>query len=167
MRAPIRIAGLAELGVSYILTHDSIGVGEDRPAHPEETAGAYVAAHSRTDGPTALILSRQNVATLSSVPVEERRQGVLKGGYVAKKETADLEMILMGSGSELQWAMSAAEELGAGVRVVSMPSMEIFDRQSAEYKAEVLPPSCTKRMSIEAGITPMWWKYVGLEGKVC
>merc|ERR1719453_2649906 len=72
----------------------------------------------------------------------------------------------MGSGSELQWAMAAAEEIGDGVRVVSMPSMSIFDRQSDSYKAEILPSSCTKRMSIEAGITSPWWKYVGLDGKV-
>merc|ERR1719393_322189 len=188
MRAAIRVAALSELPTSYILTHDSVGVGEDgpthqpvetvsglrcipnldviRPADPEETAGAYVSAHSRTDGPTALILSRQNVATLSSIPVAERRNGVLKGGYVAKKETGDLKMILMGSGSELQWAMAAAKELGDGVRVVSMPCFERFDRQDDAYKAEVLPPTVTKRMAIEAGVTGLWYKYVGLDGKV-
>jgi len=188
LRATIRVAALAELPVGYILTHDSVGVGEDgpthqpvetvsglrvipnldviRPADPEETAGAYVANIDRKDGPTALILTRQNVRTLSEIPVETRRYGVLKGGYVAKKEEGDLEMILIASGSELQWAMDAAAEIGSGVRVVSMPCMERFDRQDDAYKAEVLPAGCTKRVAIEAGVTPLWYKYVGLNGKV-
>jgi len=188
LRATIRVAALAELGTGYILTHDSVGVGEDgpthqpvetvsglrvipnldviRPADPEETAGAYVANIVRTDGPTALILTRQNVRTLSEIPVETRRNGVLKGAYIAKKETGDLDMIILASGSELQWAMDAAAELGEGVRVVSVPCFERFDRQSEEYKAEVLPASCTKRVAIEAGVTPLWYKYVGLDGKV-
>jgi len=188
MRAAIRVASLAELPVSYILTHDSVGVGEDgpthqpveatsglriipnldvmRPADPEEVAGAFIASVDRKDGPTALILSRQNVRTLNEIPVADRRMGTLKGGYVALKETGDLEMIIMSSGSELQWAMDAAKELGDGVRVVSMPCFERFDRQDADYKAEVLPSSCTKRLAIEAGVTGLWYKYVGLAGKV-
>jgi transketolase len=188
MRAAIRVAALSELPTSYILTHDSVGVGEDgpthqpveatsglriipnldviRPADPEEVAGAFIASVDRKDGPTALILSRQNVRTLNEISVADRRMGTLKGGYVALKETGDLKMILMGSGSELQWAMDAAKDLGDGVRVVSMPCHERFERQEADYKAEVLPSSCTKRVAIEAGVSGLWYKYVGLDGKV-
>lgn len=188
MRAAMRVAALSELPVSYILTHDSVGVGEDgpthqpveatsglriipnldviRPADPEEVAGAFAASIDRANGPTALIFSRQNVRTLNEVSVEDRRQGTLKGGYVAKKETAPLTHILLAAGSEVQWAMDAAEKLGAGVRVVSMPCFERFDRQSAEYKESVLPTSCRKRVAIEAGVTGLWYKYVGIDGKV-
>jgi transketolase len=188
MRAAIRVASLSELPTSYILTHDSVGVGEDgpthqpveatsglriipnldviRPADPEEVAGAFMASVDRKNGPTALILSRQNVRTLNEVSVADRRMGTLKGGYVALKESGDLEMILLGAGSELQWAMDAAKELGKGVRVVSMPCFERFDRQDAAYKEEVLPSGCTKRVAIEAGVSGLWYKYVGLQGKV-
>jgi len=188
MRAAIRVAALSELPTSYILTHDSVGVGEDgpthqpveatsglriipnldviRPADPEEVAGAFIASVDRKDGPTALILSRQNVRTLNEISVADRRMGTLKGGYVALKETGDLKMILLASGSELQWAMDAAKDLGDGVRVVSMPCFERFERQDAAYKAEVLPSSCTKRVAIEAGVSGLWYKYVGLDGKV-
>jgi len=188
LRATARVAALAELPVSYILTHDSVGVGEDgpthqpvetvsglrvipnldviRPADPEETAGAYVASIERSNGPTALILTRQNVRTLSEISVADRRNGVLKGAYIAKKESGSLEKIIIASGSELQWALDAAKELGDGIRVVSMPCMERFDRQSAAYKEEILPASCTKRVAMEAGVTPLWYKYVGLDGKV-
>jgi len=187
MRATLRVAALAELPTNYILTHDSVGVGEDgpthqpveivsglrvipnldviRPADPEETAGAYVGGIEKQTGPTALILSRQNLRTLSEIPVATRREGVLKGGYIAKKESGSLEKIILASGSELQHAMSAAKDQ-AGVRVVSMPCFERFERQSDAYKAEVLPASCTKRVAIEAGVTGLWYKYVGLEGKV-
>ena len=188
MRAPVRIAALAELPVSYIWTHDSIGVGEDgpthqpvetvtglrafpnldviRPADPEETAGAFVASIDKKTGPTALILTRQNVKTLVDVPVDTKRYGVLKGAYVAIEETADLELILIGTGSEVQHCVDAAKELGPGVRVVSMPCMERFDRQDAAYKESVLPASCTKRIAMEAGVTGLWYKYVGLDGLV-
>jgi len=188
MRAALRVAALSELPTSYILTHDSVGVGEDgpthqpveatsglriipnldviRPADPEEVAGAFAASIERSNGPTALIFSRQNVRTLNEIPVADRREGTLKGGYVAKKETADLTHIIIAAGSELQWAMDAATEIGAGVRVVSMPCMERFDRQSADYKASVLPASCTKRVAIEAGVTGLWHKYTGLDGQV-
>ena len=188
MRAAVRVAALSELPVSYILTHDSVGVGEDgpthqpveatsglriipnldviRPADPEEVAGAFAASIDRKDGPTALIFSRQNVRTLNEISVADRRQGTLKGGYIAIKETAPLTHILLAAGSELQWAVDAAKELGAGVRVVSLPCFERFDRQSAEYKESVLPLSVTKRVAIEAGVTGLWHKYVGLHGKV-
>lgn len=188
LRPSIRLAGLAGLPVGYILTHDSVGVGEDgpthqpvetvsglrvipnldviRPADPEETAGAFAAMLERLDGPTALFLTRQNVATLDFVPAKVRREGVYRGGYIVKKETGALTTILLGTGSELQHAVKAAEELGEGVRVVSMPCLERFDRQSAEYRESVLPAACTKRVAIEAGVSGLWWKYVGTAGDV-
>jgi len=187
LRPAIRIAALAKLQAFYIFTHDSVGVGEDgpthqpvetvsalrcipnldvmRPADAEETAAAFAHAVARRDGPVALILSRQNVPSLDSIPVSTRRQGTLKGAYIARKETAALTHILIGTGSELQLALAAAEELGAGVRVVSMPSMEAFARQPKSYQEEVLPSSCAKRVSIEAGVTISWGRYVGLTGK--
>ncbi len=186
-RPSIRLAALSHLPCVYIFTHDSVGVGEDgpthepvetvaalraipgldviRPADPEETAGAFAAAFERTDGPTLLVLSRQNLPTLSQIPVKDRREGVFKGGYIAKKETANLELILLATGSELQHALKAAEELGPGTRVVSMPCFERFDRQDEAYREEVLPSSCRKRVSIEAGISSPWFKYVGLDGR--
>ena len=103
-----------------------------RPADPEETAGAFAAALERTDGPTLLALTRQALPMLNDIPVQTRREGVLKGGYIAVKETAPLTHILIGTGSELQLAIAAAKTLGAGTRVVSMPSTQRFDRQSAE-----------------------------------
>lgn len=187
MRASIRVAALSHLPVTYILTHDSVAVGEDgpthqpvetvaglrvipnldvvRPADPEETAGAWIAAMNRNNGPTALILTRQKVDTLNEIPVATRREGVLKGAYIARQEQGALEAIIMSSGSELSLAIQAAEQLGAGVRVVSMPSFFRFDAQSPEYKESVLPSSCTKRVSIEAGVTSPWYKYLGCEGK--
>jgi len=188
MRATIRVAALAELPTTYILTHDSIGVGEDgpthqpvetvsslrtfpnldvmRPADSEETVGAYVHSAQRKDGPTALILTRQAVKEQSQVPKEVRREGTLKGGYIMQKEKGDLKLIIMAAGSEVQHAMDAAKELGDGVRVVSMPSMDVFNKQSAAYKEEVLPKSCMKRVAMEAGVGAYWYQYVGLEGKV-
>jgi len=187
LRPSIRVAALAKLQVFYIFTHDSVGVGEDgpthqpvetvsalrcipnldvlRPADAEETAAAFAHAVARRDGPVALILSRQNVPSLDNIPVATRRQGTLKGAYIARKETAALTHILIGTGSELQLALAAAEELGAGVRVVSMPSMEVFSRQTKAYQEEILPASCTKRVSIEAGVTISWGRYVGTAGK--
>lgn len=188
LRGSIRLAALAGLPVTYIFTHDSIGVGEDgpthqpvetvsglrvipnldviRPADAEETAGAFVAAMSRTDGPTALILTRQAVPLMNELSVDARRDGVLRGGYVVKKESGNLATILISCGSELQHAMAAAEELGDGVRVVSIPCFELFERQSDDYRESVLPQACTKRIAIEAGVSALWWKYVGSAGKV-
>ncbi|MCB1206485.1 MAG: transketolase [Verrucomicrobiae bacterium] len=188
LRPSIRIAGLAHLPVGYIFTHDSVGVGEDGPTHQpvetvsglrvipnldvirpgdaEETAGAFAAMIERKDGPTVLFLTRQNLPTLSGISVRERREGVLKGGYIAKRETGPLTTILLATGSELQHAMKAADELGGGVRVVSMPCFERFDRQSTAYREEVLPASCSRRIAIEAGVSGLWWKYVGSAGAV-
>jgi len=185
-RGSIRLAALSHLPVIYVFTHDSVGVGEDgpthepvetipglrvipnldviRPADPEETAGAFAAALDRTDGPTLLALTRQNVPLLESIPVKARREGALKGGYVAKKETAPLDLILLSAGSELQHAMVAAESLGPGTRVVSLPCFERFDRQPAAYREEVLPKACRRRVSIEATVTSTWAPYVGLDG---
>jgi transketolase len=187
-RPSMRIAALAKLPVIYIYTHDSVGVGEDGPTHqpvetvsglrvipnldvirpgdPEETAGAFAAALERTDGPTLLALTRQNLPILNDIPAPTRRNGVLKGGYVAVQETGPLTHILIGTGSELQLAVAAAKTLGAGARVVSMPCTSRFDRQSAEYRESVLPNACRKRVAVEAGVSGLWYKYVGLEGKV-
>ena len=187
-RPPMRLAALSKLPVVYIYTHDSIGVGEDgpthepvetvsslrlipnmeviRPADPEETAAAFAAAMERTDGPTLIALSRQAVPVLNEISPHVRRAGVLKGAYVAVQETAPLTMILLATGSELQLALAAAAELGGGARVVSVPSFEIFDRQSDEYRESILPSSCRRRVAIEAGVTGLWRKYVGLDGKV-
>ena len=187
-RPPMRLAALSKLPVIYIYTHDSIGVGEDgpthqpvetisglrlipnfdliRPADAEETAGAFAAALERSDGPTLLALTRQAVPMLNDIPPHIRRAGVLKGGYVAIQETAPLTLILIATGSELQLAVAAAKELGAGTRVVSMPCTERFDRQPAEYRESILPMSCRKRVAVEAGVTAFWSKYVGLDGKV-
>lgn len=187
-RPAMRIAALAKLPVVYIYTHDSIGVGEDgpthqpvetvsglrvipnldviRPADPEETAGAFAAALERADGPTLLSLTRQAVPMLNDIPASERRAGVLKGGYVAVQETAPLTHILLSCGSELQWAIAAAKQLGAGTRVVSIPSFARFDAQPQAYRDAILPPSCRKRVAIEAGVSALWHKYVGLDGKI-
>ena len=184
MKATVRVAALSELPTSYIWTHDSIGVGEDGPTHQpvetvtsfraipnldvirpcdaEETAGAYVSSVTRKDGPTALILSRQDLPVIDA-PTDMKRKGVLKGAYTIKKEDGELKNIIIATGSEVSLAIAAANAI-PGTRVVSMPCMEIFDRQSQEYKNEVLPPSCTKRMSIEAGVTQMWYKYIGMDG---
>jgi transketolase len=187
-RASIRLSALAKLPNIYIFTHDSIGVGEDgpthqpvetvssvrliphidviRPADAEETAGAFVAAAERTDGPTLIALTRQVVPILNEIDVKLRREGVLRGGYIAKREKGKLDLIIMSCGSELQHALAAAKELGDGARVVSMPCFERFNRESSKYREEVLPKSCRKRVAIEAGVTDIWYQYVGLDGKV-
>jgi transketolase len=187
-RPSIRLAALSKLPNIYIFTHDSIGVGEDgpthepvetvsglrvipqldviRPADPEETAGAFIAATQRIDGPTLLALTRQAVPMMAEVDVKTRREGVARGGYIAQRESGTLELILLSCGSELQHAMAAAKELGEGTRVVSMPCFERFERESAEYREEILPKSCRRRVAIEAGVPHLWYQYVGLEGKV-
>jgi transketolase len=187
-RASIRLGALSRLPNIYIFTHDSIGVGEDgpthqpvetvssvrlmpnidviRPADPEETAGAFVAAVQRTDGPTLIALTRQVVPILNDVDVKLRRDGVARGGYIAREEKGKLDLIIMSCGSELQHALVAAKELGDGVRVVSMPCFERFERQSEKYREEVLPASCRRRVAIEAGVPHVWYQYVGLDGKV-
>jgi len=181
-RPTIRVAALAELGrVSYILTHDSIGVGEDGPTHQpvetvsglrvfpnldvyrpgdaEETVAAFAHSVTRKDGPTALIFSRQNMDQNDAMDYMARRAGTLQGGYVAKKETTDgPDLIILATGSELQHALKAADG-NPGTRVVSMPCMSVYERQSDDYKESVLPSSCTKRIAIEAGVSGLWYKY--------
>jgi len=181
LRPTVRVASLSELNdVSYILTHDSIGVGEDgpthqpvetvsglrvipnldvyRPADAEETVAAMVHSVTRKDGPTALIFSRQNLDQNKDVDYMKRREGALKGAYIAKKETEDLNLIIIATGSEVQHALKAADNL-PGARVVSMPCVEVYEKQSIEYKEEVLPSSCTKRIAMEAGVSDIWYKY--------
>ena len=187
-RPSMRIAALSKLPVIYIYTHDSIGVGEDGPTHQpietvsglrlipgldvirpadlEETTGAFAAALENTDGPTLIALTRQAVPNLNEIPNHIRRAGVLKGGYVAVQETAPLTHIILSAGSEVSLAIEAAKKLGAGTRVVSMPSFERFDKQSQEYRDSIIPPSCRKRVAVEAGVTDLWRKYVGLDGAV-
>jgi len=180
-RPTVRVAALAELGaVSWILTHDSIGVGEDgpthqpvetvsglrvipnvdvmRPADAEETVAAMVHSVTRKDGPTALIFSRQNLDQNNDLSAAARREGTLKGAYIAKKESDDLEKIVIATGSEVQHALKAAADM-PGVRVVSMPCMEVFEKQSMDYQESVLPSSCTDRVAMEAGVSGLWYKY--------
>jgi len=180
-RPTVRVAGLAELNaVSWILTHDSVGVGEDgpthqpvetvsglrvfpnvdvmRPADAEETVAAMVHSVTRKTGPTALIFSRQNIDQNDALSAAERREGTLKGAYIAKAESEDLDLIVMATGSELPHALKATADM-PGARVVSMPCMELYERQSDDYKESVLPSSCTKRIAMEAGVTGLWYKY--------
>ncbi len=103
--------------------------------------------------------------TLNEIPAETRRQGVLKGAYIARPEKGELQAIILSCGSELGIAMKAAEQLGDGIRVVSIPSFYRFEAQNPEYKESILPAACRKRVSIEAGVTDLWWKYLGCEGQ--
>ena len=187
-RPAIRLAALSHLPVIYIFTHDSVGVGEDgpthqpvetvaglrvipnldviRPADPEETAGAFIAALEKKTGPTLIALTRQAVPIYNEIPVATRREGVAKGAYIAVKETGALEVILLSAGSELAHAIGAAKMLGGGARVVSVPCFERFEAQSAEYRESVLPNAVRKRVAIEAGVSDPWFQLVGLDGKV-
>jgi len=180
MRASVRVAALSHLPINYIWTHDSIGVGEDGPTHQpvetvaslrnipnldvmrpgdaDETAAAYVSSIERKDGPTALILSRQNLPVLGESSAAAKREGTLKGGYILKKEEGALTGIIVAAGSELHIAAEAAKELGPGTRVVSMPCVEAFERQDAAYQAEVLPNKAIT-LAVEAGVTSAWYKY--------
>lgn len=186
MKHSIRLASLMKQRVIYVLTHDSIGVGEDGPTHQpieqlaalrsmpgmtvyrpadySETAAAYAFAIEH-QGPTALVLTRQNLPQLA-----ETGKDALKGGYIlrdSKKETSDV--ILMASGSEVELIYKAYDELqaqGIDARVVSMPSFERFNAQSAEYKESVLPLAVKKRVAVEAACSFGWHQYIGLEGKM-
>merc|ERR1712151_1415281 len=180
MRSSVRVAALSHLPINYIWTHDSIGVGEDGPTHQpvetvsslrlipnldvmrpgdaEETAAAYIHGMNKKTGPVAQILSRQDLPVLTCASAAEKRAGTLKGAYVLVKETAELEHVILAAGSEVHLAVEAAKELGAGCRVVSMPCMELFEEQSDEYKAEVLPAKA-KTTAFEAGATGLWYKY--------
>jgi transketolase len=190
MRPAIRLAALMELPVIYVFTHDSIGVGEDgpthqpvehlmalraipnltviRPADSVETAAAWLSALENRDGPTALVLTRQNLPNLdSSVENAQRGAYVLAEALGATGEPVDPDVVLIGTGSEVQLAVQAREMLAAGglaARVVSMPSWELFNRQPADYRQHVLPPSVMARVSVEAGVTTGWQQFVGLHG---
>lgn len=187
IKPSIRLSALMNLPVTYVLTHDSIGVGEDgpthqpieqlamlrsvpnmvtyRPADAKETAAAWYHAISSKDTPTALVLTRQNLPYY-----EETSKDALKGGYVLVDSEKDVpDMLLMASGSEVECVYEAAKKLkadGIDVRVISMPSMDIYDSQSAAYKESVMPKAVRKRVAIEAGATMGWYKYVGLDGEV-
>lgn len=188
MKPAIRMAALMHQQVIFVLTHDSIGLGEDgpthqpvehltalravpnlfvlRPADANETAEAWKIALKRKNGPSCLVLSRQNlpIADIDVFPV----QNASKGAYVLA-EDAGFDRIIIASGSEVQLALQAKAKLnekGIAVRVVSMMSCEIFDHQEESYKAEVLPAGIKNRLAIEAGSTLSWYKYVGLEGKI-
>ena len=191
MRPAMRMSALMEQQVVYVLTHDSIGLGEDGPTHqPEahlwayrtipnmtvirpmdanETAEAWKSALKNKKGPTCLVLTRQ------SLPVYDRAglgwaksEEAQKGGYVLC-EDKDFEAIIIATGSEVELAVEAKTKLneqGVKVRIVSMPSTNIFDEQSQEYKDSVLPKNILKRVAVEAGVILGWYKYVGLEGRV-
>ena len=196
MRPPIRLAALMGQRVIYIFTHDSIGLGEDgpthqpieqllglrsvpnlvvlRPADATETADAWRIAMERRDGPTALVLSRQNLPMLDrAAPSASSGQalapggGVQHGGYVLLEPPSQPEVILIGTGSEVHIALEAGRmlsEKGIAARVVSLPSWELFDAQPQEYRDSVLPPGMRRRVSIEAATTLGWERYVGLDG---
>jgi transketolase len=194
MRPAVRMAALMGLSPIYVWTHDSIGVGEDgpthqpiehlaalraipslsvvRPADANETAAAWGAALDARSGPVALVLSRQNLPVLDST-AQLAAVGTARGGYVLHDPQpggqTDPDVILMGTGSELQLAMSAARTLaeeGVAARVVSMPCLEWFDQQPDEYRDSVLPPGVRARVAVEAGLPLSWWHIVGDTGRV-
>jgi len=190
-RPSIRLAALMGLPVIYVMTHDSIGLGEDgpthqpieqlatframpnlcviRPADANETAFAWRAAMKRLKGPTLLALTRQNLPTLDPAKVASA-EGVLKGAYVLSKEKAAApDVILIASGSEVQLILEAQEKLAAekmAARVVSMPSWELFRAQPQSYRDEVLPPTVKARVAVEAGSPQGWCEWVGDGGDV-
>ena len=191
MRPAIRLASLMGLPVKYVFTHDSVFVGEDgpthqpisqllslraipgltviRPADANETAGAWKVAIERQNGPTALALSRQSLPIIQQAP-SLAVEGVARGAYVvADPAQGEPQLLLIASGSEVTLALDASALLagqGIAVRVVSLPSWDLFEAQDRDYQESVLPPSLTKRLAIEAGTTLGWDRYVGTEGDV-
>jgi len=188
MRPPMRLAALMKLGVIYVFTHDSIGLGEDGPTHQPveqllslraipnmvvvrpadaiETIGAWKIAIQRRDGPTALALSRQNLPILDRDD-DVSTDDVNRGGYVLSKGGEEPDVVLIGTGSEVQFAMEARNilsEEGIMARVVSIPSWELFDQQPETYRNSVLPVDVSARVSIEAATTMGWERYVGEKG---
>ncbi|MDI6605045.1 MAG: transketolase [Thermoanaerobacteraceae bacterium] len=187
MKGSVRLSALMKLPVIYIFTHDSIGVGEDgpthepiehlimlrsipnmtviRPADAKEVSAAWYSALSKKDGPTAIVLTRQNVPLY-----DETSKDALKGGYILLREEKDKpDIILMASGSEVKLiyeAHKALKEKGIDARVVSMPSMELFDEQPEEYRKSILPDNVRRRLAVEAASSYSWHKYVGLDGAV-
>ena len=188
LRPALRLSALMHARVVYVFTHDSIGLGEDgpthqavehlmalraipnltllRPADANETAQAWLATLQRADGPTALALTRQSLPTMDD---PARAAGLRRGAYIVRETDQPPELILMASGSEVQLVMEAAATLieeGVHVRVVSMPSWELFAEQPASYRDAVLPPALTRRLAVEAGVTLGWDRYVGPEGRI-
>ncbi|MEZ6960740.1 MULTISPECIES: transketolase [unclassified Aeromonas] len=188
-RNALRMAALMKQRSIFVYTHDSIGLGEDGPTHQPveqiaslrltpnmstwrpcdqvESAIAWKHAIERTDGPTSLIFSRQNLAQMDRTA--QQLADAAKGGYVLKDCAGTPELILIATGSEVELAVAAYEQLtakGRAVRVVSLPCTDVFDAQSAEYKESVMPAAVTKRVAIEAGIADYWYKYVGFGGKI-
>ncbi len=186
IKPAIRLSALMKLPVTYVLTHDSIGVGEDgpthqpiehlamlrsipnfvtfRPADSRETAAGWKVAITSKDRPVGLILSRQGLPLLDGSGDDAR-----KGAYIIKEEKNEIDIILLASGSEVSLAIEAAEKLeeqSIGTRVVSMPSWELFEEQSEEYKEKVLPSGKRKRLAIEAAGELGWYKYIGLDGDI-
>ncbi|WP_088322334.1 transketolase [Bacillus cereus] len=189
LRPSIRLAALQNLPVTYVFTHDSIAVGEDGPTHEpieqlvalraipgltvirpsdaNETASAWAYALQQTDGPVVLVLSRQNLPVFNET--KANIENLSKGAYVLTQTNENPDVILIATGSEVSLAASAKaklEEEQVSVRIVAMPSWELFDRQSNEYKESVLPSYITKRVSLEMGVSLGWERYVGQEGKV-
>jgi len=190
MRPAVRLAAMMHLPVVYVWTHDSVWIGEDgpthqpvehlaalraipnlvviRPADGNETAAAWRVALERRDGPTALALTRQKLPVLFEAARGSSRT-VARGAYVLAESSGISDVILIASGSEVHLALEARDllaEKGIAVRVVSMPSWELFDAQPASYRESVLPPSVTARLAIEAGVTQGWARYVGPAGDV-
>lgn len=188
-RNAARMAALMKARQIMVYTHDSIGLGEDGPTHQAveqlaslrltpnfstwrpcdqvETAVAWKAAIERSGGPTALILSRQNLAQMERTP--DQVKAIAKGGYVLKDAGGKPDLILIATGSEVEITVLAAEKLraeGVNVRVVSLPSTDVFDAQDEAYRDSVLPPDVSARVAVEAGIADYWYKYVGLKGAV-
>ncbi|AWB56690.1 transketolase [Colwellia sp. Arc7-D] len=185
-RNAVRMSALMGIQNIFVYTHDSIGQGEDgpthqpieqltnlrttpnmvtwRPADATESAVAWKNAVERQNAPTSLIFSRQGLPALSRTNAQV--SDIAKGGYILKDSVGTPEIILIATGSEVSLALKAAESLGDNVRVVSMPSTNIFDAQDSDYKESVLPSTVIKRVAIEAAHTDFWYKYVGLSGKV-
>ena len=185
LKGALRLSALQNLPVTYVFTHDSIAVGEDgpthepiehlaslrtipntyvfRPADATETQAAWYLSQKTNDRPTAIVLTRQNLPILENSSFEK----VAKGAYVVYETAADFDTILIATGSEVALAIDVARELekdGSKVRVVSMPSVELFEEQSKEYKEELLPLNIRRRVSLEMGNSALWYKYVGLDG---
>ena len=185
LKGALRLSALQNLPVTYVFTHDSIAVGEDgpthepiehlaslrtipntyvfRPADATETQAAWYLSQKTNDRPTSIVLTRQNLPILENSSFEK----VAKGAYVVYETSADFDTILIATGSEVALAIDVARELekdGSKVRVVSMPSVELFEEQSKEYKEELLPLNIRRRISLEMGNSALWYKYVGLDG---
>ena len=188
-RNAVRMAALMKQRAIYVFTHDSVGLGEDGPTHQPveqltamrstpnldtwrpcdavESAIAWKQAILRSDGPSALVFSRQTLP--HQVGAAERVSDVARGAYILREEQGELEAVIIATGSEVALAIEAAEKLsaaGRGVRVVSMPCAEVFERQDVEYRESVLPSHLLARVAVEASHQDWWYKYVGLDGRV-